>query len=72
MNLISNMNELKYIINIIGFAMMICTIVIFISLLANSENYTDRDYYTTAMAGFFTATISYISIVITIYCEHNK
>lgn len=66
------MNELKYIINCIGFAMMICTIVIAISLLANGENYTDRDYYTAVMAGFFTATIGFISIVVAIYCEHDK
>lgn len=66
------MNELKYIISSIGFAMMICTIVIAISLLANGENYTDRDYYTAVMAGFFTATIGYISIVIAIYCEHDR
>ena len=66
------MNELKYIINSIGFAMMICTIVIAISLLANGENYTDRDYYTSVMAGFFTATIGFISIVVAIYCEHDK
>lgn len=66
------MNELKYIINNIGFAMMICTIVIAISLLANGENYTDRDYYTSVMAGFFTATIGYISIIVAIYCEHDK
>ncbi len=66
------MNELKHIINSIGFLMMICTIVIAISLLKNSENYTDRDYYTTVMAGFFTATIGFISIVVAIYCEHDK
>ena len=52
--------------------MMICTIVIAISLLANGENYTDRDYYTAVMAGFFTATIGFISIVVAIYCEHDK
>lgn len=66
------MNELKHIINSIGFLMMICTIVIAISLLKNSENYTDRDYYTAVMAGFFTATIGFISIVVAIYCEHDK
>lgn len=66
------MNELKHIINSIGFLMMICTIVIAISLLKNSENYTDRDYYTAVTAGFFTATIGFISIVVAIYCEHDK
>lgn len=66
------MNELKYIINIIGFIMMICTIIISIVLSSNSDNYTDRDYYTSVMAGFFTATIGFISIVVAIYCEHDK
>lgn len=66
------MKELKHIINIIGFMMMICTIIIAILLLSNSNNYTDRDYYTTVTAGFFTATIGYISIVIAIYCEHDR
>lgn len=66
------MNELKHIINIIGFMMMICTIIIAILLLSNSDNYTDRDYYTAVTAGFFTATIGYISIVIAIYCEHDR
>ena len=65
------MKEIKYIINSIGFIMMICTIIIAI-LLTDSDNYTDRDYYTTVMAGFFTATIGFISIVVAIYCEHDK
>lgn len=66
------MNELKYIINSIGFMMMICTIIIAILLLSDGDNYTDRDYYTAVMAGFFTATIGFISIVVAIYCEHDK
>ena len=65
------MNELKYIINSIGFIMMICTIIMAIRL-TDSDNYTDRDYYTTVMTGFFTATIGFISIVVAIYNEHDK
>ena len=65
------MNELKYIIDCIGVIMMICTIIIAI-LLTDSDNYTDRDYYTTVMTGFFTATIGFISIVFAIYSEHDK
>ena len=65
------MKELKYIINSIGFIMMICTIIISI-LLIDSDNYTDRDYCTTVMTGFFTATIGFISIIVAIYCEHDK
>lgn len=65
------MKELKHIVDCIGVIMMICTIIITI-LLTDSDNYTDRDYYTTVMAGFFTATIGFISIVAAIYCEHNK
>ena len=65
------MNELKHVIDCIGVIMMICTIIIAI-LLTDSDNYTDRDYYTTVMTGFFTATIGFISIVAAIYCEHDK
>ena len=45
-----------------GVLMMICTITIAI-LLIDSDNYTDRDYYTAVMTGFFTSTIGFISIV---------
>ena len=54
-----------------GALMMICTIIIAI-LLSDGDNYTDRDYYTAVMAGFFTATIGFISIVVAIYDEHDK
>ena len=65
------MKEIKFIITSIGFIMMICTIIIAI-LLSNGDNYTDRDYYTAVMSGFFTATIGFISIVVAIYFEHDK
>ena len=65
------MKELKYIFYMTGVLMMICTITIAI-LLTDSDNYTDRDYYTTVMTGFFTATIGFISIVFAIYSEHDE
>ena len=65
------MKEIKYIFYMTGVLMMICTITIAI-LLIDSDNYTDRDYYTAVMTGFFTSTIGFISIVVGIYCEHDN
>lgn len=65
------MKEIKYIFYMTGVLMMICTITIAI-LLIDSDNYTDRNYYTTVMTGFFTSTIGFISIVVGIYSEHDK
>lgn len=67
------MKDLKYIFYTIGFTMIICTIVIAIHIqLINSDNYTDRNYYTDVMSCFFAGIMSFISIAIGIYCEHNK